>query len=72
MNSWRLAYNDETQKLTLYYFNATTSTWEIVDSEITGAFDWTFHSLFGRARGTGGLNYYGDMDYVQVIIEEAE
>lgn len=71
MNSWRLAYNDETQVLALYYYNATTQVWETVDSEVVTSFDWTFHSLFGRAKGTGGLNYYGTMDYVQVIIEDS-
>ena len=56
--------------MNFYYFNSTTNVWEIVDSNLVESIDWTFYSVFGRAKGTGGLNYYGGMDYLQVIIEK--
>lgn len=69
MNSWRLAYNADTKVMSFYYYNATKEVWEVVGSNAVSSFDMTLYSVFGRAKGTGGLNYYGDMDYIQVMIE---
>ncbi|MBQ6702424.1 MAG: Ig-like domain-containing protein [Clostridia bacterium] len=68
MNTWRLSYNADTAVMALSYYNATTETWETVGSQVVDAFDMTFYSLFGRAKGNGQLNYYGDMDYIHVTI----
>ena len=68
MNSWRLAYNADTSVMSLCYYNATNDVWETVASNVVDEFDMTFYSLFGRAKGNGQLNYYGDMDYIHVTI----
>ena len=69
-NSWRIAYNSETGIISLYFLNSDTRVWEVVDAITVGDFSMTFTTLFGGVRGNGYLGYYGDMDYVQIIIED--
>lgn len=70
MNSWRLVYNKETNVMALYCSVDEGTTWQLVYSLSAGTFDVTYNNLFGRMKGNGNYNYYGQMEYVQVAIEK--
>ena len=72
MNTWKLYYNKDTKKLTLYFYDESASRWVVVDDSQMGIFSMTITNLFGRISGGANMNFTGSVDYIRVYTERTE